>query len=173
MAAPAQGDQWLGEQRRQRVDDDGPVRRTRLDHGEVVAVRLDEASATTRVLRRGDVRAALRERDAVVGARVNAQHLCRQRDAPDRVGNRIPIRQVRGDPPTRSVTAVPPTPFFAAVPRSSTPACETAAVTATTGSAPGAPAGSRARPAAHTARCPPAECPTVTTREVSTSRWAR
>ena len=49
--------------------------------------------------------------------------------------------------------------------RSSRPACETAARMTTRGSAPGASAGSVGRDAAQSASCPPAECPTATTRD--------
>ncbi len=45
-------------------------------------------------------------------------------------------------------------------------------VTATAGPAPGAPGGSFPRPAAQVARCPPALCPTATTRELSTGSVA-
>ena len=59
--------------------------------------------------------------------------------------------------------------------RSSRPACETAAPITTRGSAPGASAGSFGRDAAQNASCPPAECPTATTRDRSSgaSRSAR
>ncbi len=63
--------------------------------------------------------------------------------------------------------------------RSATPAKETVAAARTKGTAPGAPSGNRWRPAAQSARCPPAEWPSTTTRErsrlwasASAARWS-
>ena len=77
----------------------------------------------------------------------------------------------------RSSAAVSPTRSRAQSASASTPAWDTTPVTATNArppapGAPGAPGGSFARPAAQAARCPPALCPTATTRDVPTGSAA-
>ena len=113
---------------------------------------------------RGRVALALLHGDDVVAGAVHAEDRRARRQQAHRVGDGVALRHLRrarrrGSRGRRRCRAA----GRAAAARSRTPAWSTAAVTRTRGAAPGAPAGSRCRPASQAARCPPAEWPMAVT----------